>query len=317
MRIPILLFLFFFENICCCHAQSTRLQAPFFQTANSLSILYENDFTAQTDEYYTQGIAIHFSKPQLLKLPVYQLFPDLSNSASVPFIALLHLAFTPQSIIDNFIRVGDRPYAAAFILQTGKGSVNASRKQKLFSSFHAGIIGRAAGGEWIQRSIHSVTGSAQPEGWKYQIRNDAILAYQIGFTKNLVTAGQYFSADATGIATLGTFQTRATAGFHLQAGIFSPLYKIIPTRKISAYVYYQLWGNAIAYDASLQGGLLNRSSPYVIPSSEIKRLTARQEFGLMIQYKGIQLSVFNNSISKEFSTGTPHNWGGASLTTRL
>lgn len=66
----------------------------------------------------------------------------------------------------------------------------------------------------------------------------------------------------------------------------------------------------IGYDATLQGGLFNKSSPYTIPSSDITRVTFQNNYGLVIIIHKINFEYFQSLLTKEFESGKFHRWGG-------
>lgn len=68
--------------------------------------------------------------------------------------------------------------------------------------------------------------------------------------------------------------------------------------------------NLVGYDATLQGGLLNRKSPYTIASSNIERFVGQHNFGLVVQSKTLYFEYTSTDITKEFSSGTSASWGG-------
>ncbi len=67
------------------------------------------------------------------------------------------------------------------------------------------------------------------------------------------------------------------------------------------------------YDATLQGGALNRTSPYVIMETNITRPVFYNRFGFVLAYQGIFLEYFAALTTKEFATGKQHNYGGVQL----
>ena len=70
------------------------------------------------------------------------------------------------------------------------------------------------------------------------------------------------------------------------------------------YVYDQVVGNAVAYDATLQGGVFNQSNVYTIPASQINRLTLQNKFGIVFIFHSLYLEYYRTSGTKEFITST-------------
>ncbi len=63
----------------------------------------------------------------------------------------------------------------------------------------------------------------------------------------------------------------------------------------------------------MQGGLFNRKSPYTIVAADITRLTYQADAGIIVNYKKLLLSYSQSFLTKEFSTGDYHRWGGISV----
>ena len=83
--------------------------------------------------------------------------------------------------------------------------------------------------------------------------------------------------------------------------------------KAEYYFYAQGRMNLIGYDASMQGGLFNRKSPYVIPGKDINRATLQADAGIIVNFRKLYLSYTQSILTKEFNTGTYHRWGGVSI----
>ena len=81
-------------------------------------------------------------------------------------------------------------------------------------------------------------------------------------------------------------------------------------KKFRYYLYGQTETSIIGYDASLQGGLFNHSSPYTISSGNITRVTFQGDYGIVVSFRKIYLEYCQSYLTKEFSTGKFHRWGG-------
>ncbi|MEO6167347.1 MAG: lipid A deacylase LpxR family protein [Chitinophagales bacterium] len=284
---------------------------------NYFRIYYDNDYFTATDQYYTQGINIEFVHPALKKFPVSKILLRKRNSSVKYGLAIEHNAYTPTSIGHNDILYGDRPFAGCLMIKTFAISIDSVKQQRLSSAFSAGVIGPYAFAENMQRSIHRWIGDVQPMGWQNQIQNDVILNYELGYEKKLFGYRNTFLLSLNGAVRLGTLSDKGSAGFTFLFGSFSSPFsdKSLPERSWFAknfdlYIYGQPQIVVIGYDATLQGGLFNSNSPYTIPSSDINRVTIQNNFGIVIGIKKIYLEYYQSILSKEFSTGTFHRWGG-------
>ncbi len=280
-------------------------------------IFYENDFFSGTDRDYTQGIYIEKVKPCIRNFPLVKLLwhPHLFKIRYG--MALEHDAYTPNEIAPPEIQYGDRPYAAALFLKTFLAASDDARDQRISVSLSTGIIGPGAGGEQMQRAIHHWIHYTQPEGWHNQISNDIVLNYQVNYEKQLYAVKNNLCFSVYTSARVGTLSDKSSAGISMMTGDFLSPYNRENTypqqKKIHWYLYGQSLLNLIGYDATLQGGFFDRSSPYTISARHIRRLVFQYRYGLVIILKGVFLEYYQTGNSKEFDTSIFHHTGGLQI----
>lgn len=270
---------------------------------------YDNDFFTATDKYYTQGINMEVVTPGFSRLPSRFLLLHPKGYSTQYGMALQHNAYTPTSITDVNIRYGDRPYAAAAMLQAFTINTHEEKRQRISTMLSLGVTGQIAGGQWMQETIHRNLDNVMPEGWKYQVANDAVLNYRLFYEKSLLRINDVLEVNGTGLADIGTLQTKAGVGANVILGYFESAYSSQRKRRFAAYAYAHAQVYAIGYDATMQGGLFNRSI-YSLPTKDIERLIADNRLGFVIRYGGIYLEYFQAQLTREFATGNPHAWGG-------
>lgn len=274
-------------------------------------IHYDNDYFSATDKNYTQGYSLEFLAPGLIKNPVNHLFLRSENRVNRYGIALEHIGFTPKNIKSPEIQEGDRPFAAAIMLKSFMISTNSEEKYRVTNSLSLGIIGPGAFGKEMQVGIHKATGNVIPEGWKNQIKNDIVLNYEVGFEKQLFSYRDLFSLQSNSTLRLGTLFTNASVGFNSIAGLLNSSFSSEEKHgKFQFYLYTQPLVNVIAYDATLQGGLFQTSSPYTISSEEIERVTGQFNYGITLKTRSLYFEYFRSMITREFESGSSAKWGG-------
>jgi hypothetical protein len=70
------------------------------------------------------------------------------------------------------------------------------------------------------------------------------------------------------------------------------------------------WATAVFYDATLQGGIFNHSSPYTIREKDLSRYVLGASGGLSASFNGISIAFSMYMISPEFATFRRwHKWG--------
>ena len=304
---------------CILFAYSTSAQrisnTALYRTINSKQYFrfhYENDYFSTTDIYYTQGINLEYVNPAIGNFLTSKLLVGSVSKKAKFGIALEHEGYTPTSISHPEIQVGDRPFAACLFLKTFSIKNDSIRRTRISSSLSAGAIGPIAGGKEIQETIHRWINDTEPLGWENQIKNDFILNYELEYERGLIAVPDYFSFSGKAAARVGTLNIKAFAGVTLMAGLFEDPFTNFSKQKMKmqVYLYAEPLVNFVAYDATLQGGVFNSASTYVITSKDISRLVFQGNVGIVFRINALQLDYFQSYLTREFETGGTHLWGG-------
>ncbi|GAA4003749.1 hypothetical protein GCM10022408_14190 [Hymenobacter fastidiosus] len=279
---------------------------------------FANDAFFRTDYYFTQGMTLNVVLPVFAKSPVNRLLlPGPAGARQHYGVKLYYDGFTPLRIQDDTIRRGDRPYASYIYAALYRIATDKDRRQRLTSGLNLGFIGPAAGAKGFQTAVHRLLDAPTPRGWDFQIRHDLVLGYTIGYEKQLLAAGRAAELIGTGQASLGTLNTFGAAGLLLRVGRMNPYFSNLggavgPNRslgqKIQLYATGQVEGRLVGYNAAMQGGLFNRSSPYTLPARQISRTVGQATTSLVAAYGGVSLRTSATWITPEFQGGRHHAW---------
>lgn len=277
-----------------------------------LRLHYENDYFSTTDKYYTQGINLEFVHPVLKKLPIVKLLVHPVTNINKYGISAEHLGYTPTSISSPEILKGDRPFASCLMLKAFAISQDSVHQNRISSVISAGVIGPGAGGAEFQSAIHRWIDDTKPVGWKNQIQNDLILNYELAYEKSFLTYKSNILLTGKSGLRAGTLSNKISTGLALMAGTFDNPFHFLSESKnnFQIYIYTEPQINLVGYDATLQGGLFNRDSPYKISSTNLTRIVFQNNAGLVVKVKRFSIEYFQSFITKEFSTGKNHQWGG-------
>lgn len=280
-----------------------------------LRINYSNDYFTATDYYLTQAVQLEAVLPAFSKIPVYKVLFKLPDSKTKYGMSLEHNAYTPVHYNTEAIQYGDRPFAACFFLNMFTISTDNIHNQWLRTNLSAGVIGQSAFGAGMQKYIHEHTANALPNGWRNQIRDDAILNYNIAYEKQLFAIADFIILTGDAAARLGTLSTKANIGITLMGGYFDNPFASFNVRgkKLQLYAYDHPEINAVAYDATLQGGLFNHSGPYTIAASDITRFVFRNNWGVVMQWGRLYLEYYQSYMTKEFNSGMSFHNGGIQI----
>ena len=283
--------------------------AVFAGPGRLLRFDYANDYFTGTDRYYTQGLGLQYFDPILKRSPLMRALPTLPGAEKYYGLILRQSGYTPTSLQSDAPLIGDRPFAATLFLGHVIVSKDKERKLTLTSEFDAGMIGQAAGGKWEQVGIHRETGNLLPHGWDNQIRNDAVLDYYLRLEKTLASArdadfGAYVDA------TVGTLYDNAAAGVMGRVGA-------IGEGRRRFYLFGRAENRLVGYDATLQGGLLNRHSPYTLTSPQVRRDVLRADVGVVLDMGRWAVEATRTYMSREFIGGLSHEWVEISVLRRF
>lgn len=275
---------------------------------------YDNDYFTATDQYYTQGISLEVVLPAFKANPLNVLLLKPRQNALKYGVRVDHFGFTPTNIGSNSILYDDRPFSGNLSFSTFIIAVDSVLNARLSSSFTLGVIGSKAGGREMQVKIHEWLENVIPQGWQHQIANDIIADYQVNYEKQLVHFRNIFLLNSYSELRVGTHTDKIKSGFNFLLGHLNNPYQAKTAKSTLRYhLYGQLQTGFTAYDATLQGGLFNRKSPYTIAAKDITRVTLQGDFGIVVHIKNVYLEYCQSFITKEFTTGRLHRWGGVRI----
>jgi lipid A 3-O-deacylase len=146
-------------------------------------VLFQNDlFLGRDGGGYTNGLFLSKMRfaspgeggiePPMLLAPVVKWLGMPQSTLAVSTLA--QTMVTPHDISRRVPDPHDAPYIGALTFRSTHVHVHDETADMV--SLDLGVIGPAAGGEPVQRLIHSVTGSARPRGWDSQASNRALIA---------------------------------------------------------------------------------------------------------------------------------------------
>lgn len=299
-------------TLLCAFAAYGQHDSVAISTNKSITLNYENDYFTGTDIYYTQGIKLELVFPFLRYSPIMYLLPRLSNSTVRYEVNFDQDCFTPTSITVDSIQRGDRPYSGYIYLGHVKTSTQADKKQKLEAEADVGTLGKCAVCEQEQKMIHRWINDRQPDGWKYQTASELMLNYRLKYEKGLLNDT---SIDISGYGQVeaGNIYDNAILGGQLRMGKMQSYFAGNRTRKFQLYGFLDGWAKAVAYNATLQGGLFSNNNPYTLPYSAIDHFVLGYTYGICLSYKSILLEYSSTHITHEILNGEYHGWGHISI----
>ena len=285
-----------------------------------LKINFDNDIIDYTDRFYTNGIRIDYTAPVFQKNPLSKLMvPYWSQATNYYGISIVQNMYTPSTTKVGGILYDDRPYAAYLYFGSFKITNDPAHSFRQTGEIDIGIIGPYSFGDWVQTAFHkTVPSNNEPLGWEYQIQNDVILNYQLSFEKGVIkTRALDLNLNAGG--SLGTLYTNMTGGFQFRTGWLNPYFvnlgiarksslERMHLHKTQCFFFIKGSTKLVGYDATLQGGLFNRTSVYTISTENINRFIFQSSAGISFSHRGIRFDLEQFFLSPEYTTGIWHKW---------
>lgn len=191
------------------------------ETEQWFSFTLDNDLFVGSDGGYTNGFYLSWydvnqiAKPeqlQQLDIPWYfKLQYKLAQVDDSQVVVKIHnlgqIMVTPSDIEQTPPNPNDIPYAGALIWQ---GSIiTANDNYSDFVTLLLGVVGPLSLAEDSQKLVHKITGSTEPKGWDYQLKNELVFA--LGFSRN------WRLWDAN----VGVLEVDFVGGANVEAGTFN------------------------------------------------------------------------------------------------
>jgi len=281
-----------------------------------LSVIFDNDIFDNTDYYYTNGVRFELVLPFAGQSPVNKILLGIKSSDfGFNGFSIQQNIYTPINPETTEIDYGDRPFAAYLTIGQFRETYQLERKLQIKSALDLGVMGPSSMGETVQSSIHYL----EPTGWEYQMQNSFLINYYINIEKGLYSSS-WLEINAIGQANVGTLYNKLGGGLNFRLGSFMPVYRGPATSvNYTGTKQWQYWffmsgtTDFVAYDATLQGGLFNNKSPYVIADNELNRMIFKASAGLAVYYYRFGVELENFYYTPEFEEARHFMYGRIKL----
>ena len=276
----------------------------------------ENDADFRTDEAYTHGASLEalFLRKDMDDSIFHIPFTDYLLQDNYISFSYVQKIYTPQDLESSELIEDDRPYAGYTYLQT---ALHQSYNNNLKSlTAQIGLVGPSTGMESVQKAIHSLIGSPDPQGWEHQLSDELIL--QLNYDERYyIKTEKIFDFDSAVIPSygfeLGNASTKLYTGVLVRVGEhlpqdygFEPInntyYSKFPlstdTKFHQGWSYcfnFSLKANLIARDIFLDGNTNVDSQ-----SVDKNNFTLYGGYGFSIMYDRYSFDYIHTHTTKEF-----------------
>jgi hypothetical protein len=293
----------------------------YVSTNSYVAVNFDNDIFNNTDYYYTNGVRISYVAPIFSSSPLsFPMLPYRKSSINYSGMTVVQNMYTPTNPDTVNILDGDRPFAAYLYFGHFKNTLSFEKKYRQYSELDIGLIGPGSLGGFVQGQIHDI----DPKGWENQVQNDLVLNYTAVVEKGLYNP-RFFDLNVFASGQIGTLYDNLGGGFRTRIGKLNPYFAMPGLAKKSSIeaidihkwqygIFAKIKAKLVIYDATLQGGMFNKSSNYTIPASDIERFVLEASAGIYIAYKQLGLTLEQYYISKEFKEAYEFRWGHINIT---
>src|SRR5690606_16058401 len=246
------------------------------------------------DQYYTNGLLLSVHRAvDSLRLSQH----EANRVWGIYGGQQIYTAYTGQI---SEIEEVDRPITAYLFLGADLSRYYTD-ESVLQLNVELGTIGRSALGRQAQESIHKAFNLYDISGWQYQLEN--AFGFDIGakYARLLYRGGEWFDLTAQATGTLGLHHTNVAVSPVFRVGRINPLYATalfsgrLQSRRTNVanelFFYIRPQVSWIAYDATIQGGLLKQNKgPVVLEpnrwvlSKQVGVVYARHAFTFNLHY---------------------------------
>lgn len=284
-------------------------------------VSWDNDMFVKTDKYFTNGSSFTFYNGikgiriinKALALP----FKNASNKVFRNYYTLEQNIYTPSTINDSLLRIGDRPYAGTLMLDYGTQYYTDDKL--VWSQIGIGILGKYSFSKEAQNYVHEILNLNPGQGWEHQVSGAILFNVEVGLKQNLINQ-QFWQGGYNIEGQLGTNKTGLTIGVYGQTGNYNRSFSFYgpltnnKKQSFNASLYFSPRIHYVFYDATLQGGVTGWGiSKHVLKYSQIKPIVGELVGGTSVSYKFITCTGSIHFKSPEFYGATGHAWGNVTI----
>jgi len=268
------------------------------------------------DAYYTNGLYFQ-----------YRSADRLSSKKKIHVAEIGQMIFTPLSKKGRTAADIDRPYCGYLFARYGQ-LIAINQESILQWNTSLGVVGSASLAENLQNEYHRLLGFLRFQGWEYQVRNALGLDADISYSFTAVDYNDLLKIVPQVQASIGTTFTHAKAGVYILAGNFeknnnSALFNsrvsngsASPQKKMELFVFAYPSITAQAYNATLQGGLLNKGSGAIL--ADPRPFVFEQRYGICYAQDRLSIKLELVYQSKETDSQIrSHAYGAIQIAYRM
>lgn len=291
-----------------------------------LLLSYDNDLFFLTDQYYSSGSNITYSRIIKEQSDFYQRFSSkkLDSSKVITRYNYGHQIITTRNIQKRDVEDFDRPYAGWHYVNFDLLNFPKKNVMNLYS-IEVGLVGESSGIGNFHEWWHEQFNILKPRGWDFEIANELVINLSYNRVKNWrITKGFDFITDS-GLK-FGNGQNKITQNITLRAGTLNELINSgyansrmstqlpnvdVEKKEKEEFIFFFGYGaEYVLSNIFIEGSLFNDNSPH---TEELDHLVFVNNVGIIYSNYYTTFSVKYYQISKEAVGATRHRYISVSL----
>lgn len=295
-----------------CYGQKGRADT----NKNQISATTTNDnfLPPIQDYYYTNGINLGYSRLIENDHFLSQIIPRGHRKTILRF-KIGQQIYTPNDI-ESITPAGmDHPYAGYLYLKTTLDNFWGQSKNLQFS-LTTGVIGPASGAEGTQKKWHRWFNFQQPEGWRYQIQNMAVINLGTQYRRSF-SISQHIDVIPKAGFRVGTAFNDISAGVKVRLGHINPIdHSAVAGSRIGSagnqdggsnnwYFFLGIYNRLVLHNALIEGKLVSSNTNRFTPKTKPYLLTMNG--GLAFSLPSVSWRLIMKQLSREIVDGKSHN----------
>jgi len=288
---------------------------------------YDNDLLFLTDQYYSSGANITYSRIINAKSDFYSKFSSKKSDSSklITRYNYGHQVITPSNIENPDVEDFDRPYAGWHYLNFHL--LNFPKRNVMNKySIELGLVGEQSGIGNFQEWWHETFNILGPRGWDYEIANEPVLNFGYNRLKNWRVSKGFDVITDSGLK-IGNGQNKITQNVTLRAGQINDinnsgfansrmsgskpgLKSLNSKNKEEFIVFYGYSAEYILSNIFIEGSLFNENSPH---TEELESFVFVNKVGIIYTNYYTSFSIVYHRISREAVGTNAHRYISASL----
>lgn len=304
------------------------------QPVHMIRIYEDNDlFTLRgSDRGYTNGTRfdVFYRRTKPSKSIFNKLLLKAGDSSINTYSwGAMHMMYTPADIAATQPDPFDYPYSGSLFISHSLHASNPQRKYLIQTEWVAGVMGKYAYGEQLQKYVHRITKSPEPMGWDHQLSPAVLINLNVSLEKSLLQRKHLEVTYGTDVA-VGTLrdgiQFYSTIRFGKMVPYFSGFIEQYSahnnTSRLKSYFIVRPAFDIVLHNTLIEGNVFKRGiftsdsneQHAPAPAPVMNRFFTSAHIGWVVSFESISASFTYKLSSPDIKDESSHAIGNITVT---